>query len=247
MINNQGTNSVDIFHGRGKSGAIQSFYKDSVPLYAKFIRENLKPGKYSVADFGGHKGELLSELISSLPEYEFQAIILDKVEGLEQGANFKKIVGDIIGNSLPNKSVDIVIMRYVLPWDAYENQKLILNEVKKVCKNFAIIQHQGAPSDNPEPLQKASKVLWSGVVPTLKRDYGFFTESSQIEKWMHELGMNSEKVEEKYVEKLSDMFIEKFGLNTEEADMTKKILNGCDGITITTWVVKGEKKFNVSL
>ncbi|MFA6601666.1 MAG: class I SAM-dependent methyltransferase [Candidatus Paceibacterota bacterium] len=239
MINEQGANSIDVFHGRSQSYVIQAFYKDSVPLYAGLIRKNLKPGRYSVADFGGHKGELLSEFISALPEYQFEPIILDKVEGLETSLNFKKIVGDIIGNSLPNKSVDIVIMRYVLPWDAYENQKLILNEVKRVCKNLAIIQHQGAPSDNPKPLQEATKVLWGGTIPTLKRDHGFFTESSQVEKWMVELGMNFEKVEEKYIETLSEMFIEKFKLNESEADQTKKILNGCDGITITTWVVRG--------
>jgi hypothetical protein len=65
----------------------------------------------------------------------------------------------------------------------------------------------------------------------LKRDYGFFTESSQIEKWMQELGMNYEKVEERYVTTLSEMFIEKFNLSQVDADMTKNILNGCDGIT----------------
>jgi hypothetical protein len=238
MTNDQGANSIDVFHGRSQSNAIQAFYKDSVPLYAGIIRKNLSPGKYSVADYGGHKGELLSELVSTLPEYDFQPIIVDKVNGLEPGLNFKKIVGDIIGNSLPDKSIDLVIMRYVLPWDAFDNQKLILNEVKRVCKEFAIIQHQGAPSDNPTPLQNASKKLWSGVILTLKRDYGFFTESSQIEKWMQELGMNYDKVEERYVTTLSEMFIEKFNLSQVDADMTKNILNGCDGITITTWIIR---------
>ena len=237
-MNNQGSKSIDVFHGRSESVAIQAFYKDSVPLFTKLIRKNVKPGKYSLADLGGHKGELLSELISALPEYDFQSVIIDKVSGLEPGIKIEKINHDIIGNPLPDKSTDLVIMRYVLPWDAYENQKLILNEVKRVCRNMAIIQHQGAPSDNPKPLQEASKVLWSGAVPTLKRDYGFFTESSQIEKWMNELGMNFEKIEERYVETLSEMFIEKFSLSAEEAEMTKKILDGCDGITITTWVIK---------
>jgi hypothetical protein len=238
MNTNQGENSGDVFHGRSKSFAIQAFYKDSVPLFAKLIRKNMLPGRYSVADFGGHKGELLSELIQALPEYDFDSIILDKVSGLEKGVNFKKIESDIIGNPLPDKSVDIIIMRYVLPWDKYGNQKLILGEVKRVCKNIAIIQHQGAPNDNPKLLQDASIRLLGGSIPKLKRDYGFFTESNQIEKWMSELGMNFEKVEEKYIETLSEMFIEKFALNNEESCLTKEILKGCDGINITTWIIK---------
>ena len=52
MINDQGVNSVDAFHGRSNSTAIQAFYKDSAPLYSGFIRKNLKSGKYSMADFG---------------------------------------------------------------------------------------------------------------------------------------------------------------------------------------------------
>jgi hypothetical protein len=207
-------------------------------IVAKLIRKNMIPGRYSVADFGGHKGELLSELIRTLPEYDFDPIILDKVSGLERDANFKKIEADIIGNPLQDKSVDLIIMRYVLPWDKYENQKLILAEVKRVCKDVAIIQHQGASNDNPKLLQDASRKLWGGSIPKLRRDYGFFTESNQIEKWMSELGMNFEKVEEKYIETLSEMFIEKFALNNEESCLTKEILKGCDGINITTWIIK---------
>ncbi len=236
-MNFQGQNSTDAFHGKSQSKAMQSLYKDSVPLFAQIIRNNLKPSKYTLVDFGGHKGELVSELLSALPEYEFDSTIIDKGEGMEAGVNAKKIVGDIINNSLPDKSADLVLLRYVLPWDAYENQKLILNEVKRVCKTIAIIQHQGAPSDNPKPLQEASLRLWSGLVPTLKRDHGYFTEATKIEKWMQELGMNFEKVEEKYVETLSEMFTEKFHLNAQEAAATKDILKGCDGISITTWII----------
>jgi hypothetical protein len=77
MNTNQGENSGDVFHGRSNSSAIQAFYKDSAPLFAKLIRKNMIPGRYSVADFGGHKGELLSELIRTLPEYDFDPIILE--------------------------------------------------------------------------------------------------------------------------------------------------------------------------
>ena len=236
-MNEQGKNSARVFHGESQSDAVKSFYKDSVPLFTKIIKNNLKPNKYALIDIGGHKGEFLSELLTELPEYKFESTIIDKVEGLEDGLNVKKLVEDVVNNSLPDKCADLVIMRYVLPWDVYDNQKRILNEIKRLCKNIAIIQHQGAPSNNPKPLQNAAKELWGGAVPTLKREHGLFTESSKIEEWMNELGMKFEKIEEKYIETLSELFIEKFGLDGTEAQKTKDILKGCDGISITTWVI----------
>jgi len=237
-MKNQGANSADAFHGKGKSEIIKEFYSNSASLFASIVRSNLNKGKYSLVDLGGHKGELLGDILELLPEYEFDSIIIDRVEGLEEKTKAKKVVGDIVNTGLPDKSADLVIMRYVLPWDAYDRQKLILKEAQRICKGLMIIQHQGAPSDNPKPLQQASMKLWSGAVPTLKREYGFFTESAQVEKWMTELGIRYERIEEKYIPALSDLFIEKFSLSSEEAKATKQILKGCDGITITTWLAR---------
>ncbi len=240
-MNDQGANSIQAFHGKGKANAIKLFYGDSASLFAKLIRNNLKAGKYTLVDLGGHRGEVLGDMLPLLPEYEFKAVIIDKVRGIDEGVKARKIVGDIIGNEMPDKSADIVLMRYVLPWDSYENQKLILKEVQRICKGFAIIQHQGAQSDNPKPLQDASLKLWSGAVPVLKRDFGFFTEAKQVERWMTELGINFEKLDQKYIGTLSEMFIEKFNLNETDAQATKDILSGCDGIEITTWLLRFNK------
>lgn len=237
-MNNQGIGSKKVFHGKGKADVIKRLYGESASLFSQIIRKNLKEGKYTLADLGGHKGELLIDIISELPEYEFDTIIVDKVEGVDEGLKVRKIVGDIINNEIPSKSVDVVIMRYVLPWDHYDNQKLILKEVQRMCRGFAIIQHQGAPNENPQPLQDASRKLWSGMIPALKRDNGFFTEARQVENWMADLGISFEKIDEKYIEDVSRSFIEKFGLSDVDAKMVRDILSSCDGITITTWVLK---------
>lgn len=237
-MNNQGANSEKAFHGVGNAGAIKLFYGESASLFANTIRSNYKPGKYTLADLGGHKGELLADILKELPDYDFDSVIIDKVEGLDKNIKARKIVGDIIDSKISNKSIDIVMMRYVLPWDAYERQKSIIQEVKRICRGIAIIQHQGAPDDNPKLLQDSSLKLWSGVIPVLKRDYGFFTEAKQVERWMDELSIKYEKIDQKYIETLSEMFIEKFRLNEHDAENTKEILKGCDGITITTWILR---------
>lgn len=238
-MSNQGENSEKAFHGVGSVGAIKLFYGESASLFAKIIRTNYKPGKYTLADLGGHKGELLADILKELPEYEFDSIIIDRVPGLDNGnIKARKVVGDIVNSEITDRSIDIVIMRYVLPWDEYDRQKLIIQEAQRICRGITIIQHQGAPDDNPRLLQDASLKLWSGIVPVLKRDYGFFTEAGQVEKWMDELNIKYEKIDHKYIETLSEMFIEKYKLNENDANKTKEVLRGCDGITITTWVLK---------
>jgi ubiquinone/menaquinone biosynthesis C-methylase UbiE len=236
-MNFQGTNAEKIFHGQASSRASQMFYSESAPLFAKIIKENLEPGTYSLVDLGGHKGEFLSELSKSLPEYNFESIIVDKMDGLDQNVSAQKIVGDIINAPLLDKSADIVILRYVLPWDSFENQKLILNEVKRLCKKLCIIQHQGADSADPIPMQQAALKLFAGNPPRLKRENGFFTESKQVEKWMDELHMPYKKVQERKVETLSEIFLEKFELNEQAASIVKNVLSGCDYIMQTTWVL----------
>lgn len=237
-MNDQGVNSTLSFRGVGKANAVKLIYGDSASLFSHTIHKNLLPGKYTLVDLGGHKGEFLSDVLTLLPEYDFNAVIVDKVQGINLNVKAQKIVSDIIHNQLATKSIDVVLMRYVLPWDLYANQKLILEEIQRICRGFAIIQHQGARSDDPKPLQEAALELFSGAVPTLKRDNGFFTESRQIEEWMTEIGIKFEKIEQKYITTLSELFIEKYNLNETEAKTTRDILSDCDGIEITTWILR---------
>ncbi len=236
-MNFQGTNAEKVFHGQAKSPASQMFYAESAPLFSRIIKENLKPGSYTLVDLGGHKGEFLSELSKSLPEYSFESVIVDKIDGLDSHVSAKKVVANIINSPLTDKSADIVILRYVLPWDSFENQKLILGEANRLCKKLCIIQHQGADSADPIPMQQAALKLFAGNPPRLKRENGFFTESKQIEKWMDELQMPYRKIQERKVETLSETFVEKFELTEEEANIVRGVLKGCDYIMQTTWVL----------
>jgi hypothetical protein len=236
-MNFQGNNAEKIFHGHAKSLASQLFYSESAPLFSKIIKETLKQGTYSLVDLGGHKGEFLCELSKSLPDYNFESIVVDKIDGLDPDVNARKIMADIIDVPLPDKSADIVILRYVLPWDSFENQKLILNEAKRLCRKLCIIQHQGADSADPIPMQQAALKLFAGNPSKLKRENGFFTESKQVEKWMDELHITYKKFQERRVETLSETFVEKFGLDDEEASIVRDVLRGCDYIMQTTWVL----------
>lgn len=237
-MSNQGINAEKIFRGIGQSNASKLFYNESASLFSQIIRNNLKTGKYTLVDLGGHKGELINQLLDLLPEYVFEASVIDEEDGIEGARQIQKIKTDIINNPLPDKSIDVAIMRYVLPWNAFEKQKPILHEISRICRGICIIQHQGADSANPIPLQQASLKLFSGIVPKLKRENGFFTESSQIEAWMNEFNIQFEKLQERRIETLSEMFIEKFNLAGDDAISVQEILKGCDYIMQTTWVLR---------
>lgn len=237
-MSHQGLKASEVFSGKGQSGASKLFYNESADLFAGVIRKNFQPGQYSLADLGGHKGEFLNELLTKLPEYKFKSIIIDQESGLIPELKADKIVGNIKNTALPDKSIDLVILRYVLAWDTLEDQKLILAEIARICKGITIIQHQGADSSNPEPLQKALARLFSGEIPDLKREEGFFTESKQIENWLNELGVNYEKIQERKIEPVSDLFIDKFGLIVSEQDWVKNVFSNCDYTNQSTFVLK---------
>ncbi len=240
--NFQGDKASQMFRGKGQSSAAQLFYAESADLFADAIKKNLKPGKYSLVDLGGHKGEFLGEVLAKLSEYDFDSLVIDVVDGVDAGLKAKKIKGDIRNTGLTDKSVDIVIMRYVLSWNLFEDQKSVLEEISRICRGICVIQHQGANNENPKLLQTASAKIFSGsIIPRLKRDKGFFTESGQVEKWLNELGIDYEKIQERTVETLSETFIEKFALTSEEARNLKETLSGCDYINQSAFVLNFSK------
>jgi SAM-dependent methyltransferase len=192
---------------------------------------------------GGHKGEFLKELLDELPEYHFDPIIIDVVEGIDPDLKAKKIIGDIKSTNFPDKSFDLIIVRYVLAWNRMENQKPILKEISRLCRGICIIQHQGADSADPLPLQNASAKIFSGeVIPRMKRDEGFFTESRLIEQWMKELEINYSKIMERRIETLSETFIEKFGLDQSESELIIKTFANCDYINQSTFLLDFRNK-----
>lgn len=238
----QGSNASEIFRGNGQSAASKLFYNESAKTFAKIIRDNLEVGNYTLLDMGGHKGEFLKEMLNEVSEYKFSSTVIDIVDGIDLNLNATKIVGDIGNTNFPDKSFDLIIIRYVLAWNRLENQKLILKEISRLCKGICIIQHQGADSDNPSSLQEASAKIFLGeVISRMKRDEGFFTESKTLESWMKELHINYAKISERKIETLSETFIEKFNLSQTESELLIKALDGCDYINQSTFLLDFRK------
>ena len=237
-MNEQGVNAQKLFYGQMEGQAVELFYSESAELFANTISKIMAPGSYSLIDLGGHKGELFSEVKEKLPDYHFKAIIADKVDGIDPNLGAEKIVTDVTHTPFENKSADIVIVRYVLAWNTPENQKEILKEISRITKGIAIIQHQGADSDNPALLSEAQSKLFSGDIPELKRDLNYsWTDPRTLETWMNELGIKYSTIQDRRIDGLSDLFIEKYGLTDQKADSVKEMLHNYDYVMQTTWVL----------
>jgi SAM-dependent methyltransferase len=231
-MNKQGVNAEKLFHGKGESIASKLFYNESADLFAEAIRKCLKPGKYTLTDLGGHRGEFLSEIIAKVPEYQFDSIIIDSDTGACQ--EFKKIIADISNTGIVDESIDVVIVRYVLAWNSLEKQRQILNEIKRICRGICIIQHQGTEENNSLLFQKD----FGYVIPKMRRSDGVFTDPKQLELWMKEFEINFEKIQDRRIDGLSEIAIEKYALDDKESFKIRKLLDGRDYIIQTSWILK---------
>ena len=238
-IKEQGVNAETVFHGEALSEAGRLIYKESAPIFAQAIRSNLKAGEYVLADLGSSKGEFLEDFLSLLPEYTFNTIAVDvNVRDLEVNIAHEKVLSNISQLALANKSIDVTLARYALAWNDLETQKEILKEIKRTTKHLAIIQHQGANSVHAEGLQARSRQLFGGIVPQLQRDKFFFSTPEQLEHFMKELDISFERIQERDVPGLSNLFIEKYNLSEVDAHNTQAILSGADYVTQAAWILK---------
>jgi hypothetical protein len=235
----QGVNAESVFHGESKTEASSLIYKESAPFLSGIISKNLLIGNYKLADLGSHKGEFLQDLVRLLPYYNFDTLAVDiNQNDLELNPANKKLLSDLSALDIPNKSIDVTIARYALAWNLIEAQRQILAEIKRTTTKIAIIQHQGSKNEYPNKLQNASENLFGGVVPVLKRDVFCFSTSEQIEIFMKELGINFERLQDREVKGLSDIFVEKYSLSEEDALKVKSILSESDYVRQTTWILK---------
>lgn len=238
----QGDNSLKMFRGESISSAAFSIYSESAPLFAGVITKYMQTiggGEHFIADLGSHKGAFLQDLLSRFPQYKFHSIAIDvNGDDLSENPAEIKINSDLTNINLPDKSVDIVVCRYVLAWNDLESQNKIISEIKRVGRGIGIIQHQGAESENPGPLQNASKDLFSGVVSKLKRENFFFSTPDQIENLLLSQGVEFECIQDRKVPGLSELLIEKYELSGEDAENVKRILRDSDYVNQTTWILK---------
>lgn len=234
----QGIFAEKLFHGLSGNKTIKLVYGESADLFSKIITNTFKRGQYSLLDLGSHRGEFLDDVIKKLPEFTFSTTAIDiNEEDIKINSAQNKITGAITNLPFDDKSFDITLARYCLAWNNVDDQIKILNEIKRVTKDIAIIQHQGADKNNPVPLQKASKALFSGSVDLLKRDDFYFSTTNEIKQWLDNTGIKYEVVQERKVEGLSGLLIEKYSLDESNKKITKDILQDCDYILQSTFVL----------
>ncbi len=237
----QGEKAPILFRGNGKSKASQLVYGQSSDLFSKIIRKNFAPNKeYTLVDFGSSGGEFLGELLKKLPEFRFKTIAIDKEKkSLDKNhAGYKRIRANLTNVPLEDNTADLLIMRYVLQWDLIENQEKILSELKRVMKNFAIIQHAGADAENARQWRKNNDHLFKGEIVALNMLEQYFSSSKEVEELMNNLGIEYERVNEVKIKGLSDIVIEKYALGEKESKKVKEIMGKYDYILITTWIIK---------
>lgn len=215
-------------------------YGETAGFFSEEIKNRLVPDKeYVLADVGAFKGELLDNIISKLPDFKFKTVALDiNNKALEENRADTKIAG--VAEQLPfaDKSVDVLMMRYVLQWNNPEKQKKIIKEIPRVIKDFALIEHIGSGNDDPILWRKNMDNLLGGDrVPKLKRAEQFFSSRDEIEKWMAEEGVKFERLNEQRIDNPSDAFIERYNLTLEEGKAVREILGDNDYEIKTDWIV----------
>jgi len=241
-ILNQGEKGSISFMGDSSLNSSRLIYGESAKLFASILKNKLSKGeKYSLLDLGSFKGELLKSLLKLLKGFKFSTIAVDLNEQAlkENTAAEKKFVSNLDNLPFKDKSIDVVIMRYVLQWNTPQKQKDIILEIKRVTKKLAIIQHVGADNEFTVIHKSVINKIFAGEVKALKRSQEgmFFSSSNEIEDLMRELKINFEKVDELKINGLSDTAIEKYNLNKEDSKKVKDLLKRGDYLIRTTWVL----------
>lgn len=243
-LKNPGEKSSNVFKGESNSLAVRELYGESAEYFADVIKNKLsdKNKTYKLADLGSFKGELLGNVLDKLPDYKFNTIAVDiNEEALKENSSVQeKIITTLDKSTLKDKSMDVVLCRYVLAWNNQKKQQKILKEIARIVKGFAIIQHAGADVGNSDGWRKKIDDLLDGEeIPKLKRVGHYFSSRNEIEDWMKENKINFERLMERRIENLSDVFIERYNLNKKESKKTKGILGDKNYIIQTTWLVTG--------
>lgn len=79
--------------------------------------------------------------------------------------------------------------------------------------------------------------LLKGGVEKLFRQECYFSSGDEIEKWMTEAGIKFRKLQDRKIDTVSDVFIERFKLDEEDAKKTIEILGDKNYIFQTTWLI----------
>lgn len=239
---NMGEGTSPVFAGRGVTSASRLYYGESAEFFTSEIKKRLPSRKepYTLLDIGTHEGELLANIIKLLPEYNFDTIGIDlNQKALNKNPTIKsKILCNAESLPFEDKSVDLAIARSVLQWNLPEAQKRILKEIARVIRRFAIVEHPGPKSDNAVMWREHSDRLFSGnEISKMKRSGHFFASEGELEKWMDENHIQYKNLRSRTIPDLSNIYIERYLLNKNEAKITRKILGDMDYLRQTEWLI----------
>jgi ubiquinone/menaquinone biosynthesis C-methylase UbiE len=242
-----GAGSSGVFSGESlKTKAEREMYGESADYIAGIIRERIsKDGEKTFLDIGSFKGELLKNILAKLPEYNIHAITLDTDEKALQNNDSaqEKIVADAAIIPLPDKSVDIIAMRYVLQWNTLERQEAILSEINRTLKGVAVIQHVGADCAETKKWRERMDDLLDGEeITKLKRDGHYYSSRDELETFMKSAGINFERLQDRKIDRAVDIFSERFKLTEDEIKMAEAVLGDRNYFYQTTWLITPTKE-----
>lgn len=243
VAQNMGEGSREVFSGVIEKIPLKLLYSESAKFFAELIKDNLSPRTepYKLLDVGSFKGELLKNIIAELDNhYKLNTTGIDINEKAlgENNILDNKVVADLAAMPFEDDSFDLSEARYVLVWNSPERQRDILREINRVSNELAIIQHAGADDLNTTVWQEKMHSLLHGGVEKLLRPESYFSSADEIEGWMKDLGIKFKRVQHRRVDKVSQVFIERYKLDKEGTNKTLQILGDKDYIFQTTWIIK---------
>lgn len=177
-----------------------------------------------------------------MPEYKFKSTATDTNPDIltKNISAESKVVCDAEKMPFTDGEFDLTIMRYVLQFNSLEGQRNILNEISRVTKEFAIVQHAGASDINPVEWRNQVQQIFSDklVLGKIYREGMFYSSMEEVESLMKEEGIVFRRVSSRRIDKAaSRALIEKFHLNDTESKLLLEMLGNQDYIIQTTWIL----------
>ena len=240
-VPDMGKETSKVFAGYYKSETNKEMYAETAKFFADKIRDRLpvRENPYTIADIGAFQGELLGNIISLLPEYKFKTTAIDiNADALLNNKANQKTNADVNNIPLPDQSVDIAIMRYVLQFNSIQKQREIIREIARIIKSFALIEHVGADIEETEEWRDRMDKLFRGQdVPKLLRTGYFFSSRAEIEAWFKQGNINFERLKDKKINNAMDVYIERYDLDKGEAEKAINIMGDKNYFRQTDWVI----------
>ena len=242
-IYHMGIKTSDVFRGKSELGPVREIYGESAKFFSEIIRSKFVADKRrSLLDIGSAKGELLSEMLGYLPEYEFDVTATDtNPYAIDENPAKNKIVADAESLPIDDNTIDITLMRYVLQFNSLNSQENILKEVQRVTKEIAIVQHGGADSVDSDSWRSCvDQIFHSSELLPLNRDGILYSSQNEVESMMDKNNIRYERIQSRRIEGLSQAFIERYSLNEGQIKLIKNMLGDKDYIMQTTWIIYPE-------